>query len=202
MKLSRFLAVAVVSLFLGLSGSFAQGNASASSVASAAGAQGGTGIMNWPLVVGGSLALGSGTGVGGGHEVGLYQIQPMIGAWFPGYGFIRLGYGLYTYNEEDADEEKFEVEHSEFDVELGVHVMGLFYLTGAYSRVKSLNDLGDVSWNEWSLGGGTIINMFAKTILYVDVGYHWVREHYDPFSDRSVSGGRMQCNIGFAVFLY
>lgn len=201
MKLSSFLSVAILSLFLGLGNALAQTNATAASVASAAGA-GGTGVLNWPLVIGGSLALGSGTGVGADHEVGLYQVQPMIGAWFPGMGFVRLGYGLYTYNEEDADEKKFEVEHSEFDVELGVHIMGLFYVTGAYARVKSLNDLGDVSWNEWSVGAGTIINMFGKTMLYVDLGYHWVLEHYDPFTDKSVSGGRMQLNIGFAAFVY
>ncbi len=201
MKFSNILSVVILSLFLGLGNVFAQTNASAASVASAAGAQG-AGVMNWPLFVGGSLAFGSGTGVGSGHDIGLYQIQPVIGAWYPGLGFVRLGYGLYTYNEEDADENKFEVEHSEFDVELGIHIMGLFYVTGSYARVKSLNDMGDVSWNEWSVGAGSLIHMFAKTMLYVDIGYHWVREHYDPFTDKSVSGGRMQCNIGFAVFLY
>ena len=56
---------------------------------------GGVGMsMRLPLILGGSFGIGSGAGVGDGHDVGICQIKPMIGAWIPGIAFLRLGYGF------------------------------------------------------------------------------------------------------------
>lgn len=158
--------------------------------------------MRLPLFLGGSLGLGSGAGVGSGNNIGVCEIKPMLGAWMPGLAFVRLGYGFSSYDEKNDDDKINEVEHSNFSVDLGVHLMSEFYVMGSYSRVNALSENGDVSWNEWSMGFGTFWVVFSRTFLTLDVGYHWVREHYDPFLDTKVSGGRMQINLGFAVFVY
>ena len=165
----------------------------------------GAGAMNmqFPLFLGGAFGLGSGAGVGdNGHGVGLCQIKPMLGVWLPGYAFLRLGYGFSSYEEKDDDGKKNEVENSVFSVELGAHILSEFYVMGSYSRANALSENGDVSWNEWSLGIGTSWAVFSRTFLTFDIGHYWVREHYDPFIDKTVSGGRFQMNFGFAVFVY
>jgi len=163
---------------------------------------GGMNMMRFPLIVGGSFGLGSGAGVGDGHGVGLCQIRPILGVWVPGIAFLRLGYGFSSYEETNDENEKDEVEHSEFNVEIGTHLLSEFYLTGSYSRVNALSENGDVSWNEWSFGFGTFWSVFPRTNLTLDIGYHWVLEHYDPFLEKKISGGRMQINVGFAVYVY
>lgn len=154
-----------------------------------------------PVFLGASLGFGSGTGVGSNHGLGLRQIEPMIGVWMPGIGFLRVGYGFFEY-EEDTDKEEYKIEHSDFDIDLGIHIMGIFYALGSYSRAKELCDLGDVAWNEWGVGFGSIINFFAKTMLFADVSYKWVLDHYDPFLNKDVSGSRLQFNIGFAAYVF
>lgn len=158
--------------------------------------------ISTPIFLGAALGFGSGTGVGNDKGLGFRQIEPMIGAWLPGLGFLRIGYGFFDYSEEADNGKDVEVDHSDFDVELGAHVLGTFYLEGGYSRVKELSDLGDVAWNEWYAGFGTIFNIFAKTMLFTDITYHWVLDHYDPFQSKSVSGSRLQLNLGFAAYVY
>lgn len=158
--------------------------------------------MRLPLFLGGSFGLGSGAGVGSGNNVGVCEIKPMLGAWMPGLAFVRLGYGFSSYDEKNDDDKTSEIENSNFSVDLGVHILSEFYVMGSYSRVNALSENGDVSWNEWSVGFGTFWVVFSRTFLTFDVGYHWVREHYDPFLDKNVTGGRMQVNLGFAVFVY
>ena len=158
--------------------------------------------MRLPLILGGSFGIGSGAGVGDGHDVGICQIKPMIGAWIPGIAFLRLGYGFSGYEETDSENHKNEVETSDFSVDLGAHLFSEFYVMGSYSRVSALSENGDIAWNEWSVGFGTFWIVFSRTFLTLDIGYHWVREHYDPFIDKSVKGGRFQMNLGFAVFFY
>ena len=165
----------------------------------------GTGMMSmqWPVFLGGALGLGSGAGVGdNGHGVGLCQIKPMLGVWLPGYAFLRLGYGFTSYEEKDDDDKKVEVENSNFSVELGGHILSEFYVVGSYSRANALSENGDVSWNEWSLGIGSFWAVFPRTFLMFEIGHYWVREHYDPFMEKKVSGRRFQMNIGFVVFVY
>ncbi|WP_088628711.1 hypothetical protein [Fibrobacter sp. UWB5] len=155
-----------------------------------------------PLIVGGALGFGSGTGVGSDRGIGLRQIEPMIGIWYPGLALFRVGYGMYGY-EEDADDGKdYQVDHSEMDFELGLHLLGEVYLLGSYSRVKELSDLGDVAWNEWGAGFGSLLFIFSKTMLFAEVAYRWVLTHYDPFLDKKVHGGRIQMNLGFSVYVF
>ena len=89
----------------------------------------GMGVMNmrFPFIVGGSFGIGSGAGIGDGRSVGLCNIRPMIGAWMPGLAFLRLGYGFSSYEEKD-DDKKDEVETSDFNVDLGVHLFSEFYV--------------------------------------------------------------------------
>lgn len=203
--LNRFLLVAVVVL-LSVTASFAQRVPAANTptISNPLGqSSAGTGpSMQWPLFLGGSLGFGSGAGVGDGHGVGVCQIKPMIGAWMPGLAFVRLGYGFSSYEEKDSDDNKNEVKTSDFSVDIGAHLLSEFYLTGSYSRVSALSENGDIAWNEWSAGFGTFWVVFSRTFLTLDIGYHWVLEHYDPFLDKDVSGGRWQMNLGFSVFVY
>ena len=77
----RFLRTLLFFLAFSVAGAFAQ--------------DGGTlaGIRT-PLFLGGALGFGSGTGVGASQGLGLRQIEPMIGVWYPGLGFLRVGYGF------------------------------------------------------------------------------------------------------------
>ena len=65
-------------------------------------------------------------------------------------------------------------------------------------------DSNDMSRRQFlqKLGFGTFWIVFSRTFLTLDIGYHWVREHYDPFIEKDVSGGRWQMNLGFSVFVY
>ncbi len=193
----------MVALAFCLGSSFAQAPADATSAA-AAPADPAAGSMSFltPFFLGGALGFGSGTGVGTERGLGLRQIEPMIGLWYPGLGFLRVGYGFFDFEEDSEKGEDYKVEHSDFDVEVGLHLLGLFYVVGNYSRARDLSDMGDVSWNEWGAGFGSIINIFAKTMLFADVSYRWVLEHYDPFLDKDVSGSRIQLNLGFAAMIF
>ena len=154
-----------------------------------------------PIFLGAALGFGSGTGVGSSKGLGLRQIEPMLGIWYPGIGYLRVGYGFFDY-QEDSENEEYEVDHSNFDVELGIHAMSVFYILGSYSRAKDLSDLGDVAWNEWGAGFGSLINIFATTMLFAEVSYRWVLDHYDPFMGKEVSGSRLQLNLGFAAYVF
>lgn len=173
-------------------------NASSSNVA--ASTPTGTNIRT-PFFVGAALGFGSGTGVGTDRGLGLRQIEPMIGVWYPGLGYLRFGYGFFDYKE-DADDDKYEVEHSDFDVELGIHVFGELFIKGTFARAKELSDLGDVTWTEWGTGFGSMMNIFAKTVLFAEVEYRWILDHYDPFKQKNVDGSRLQFNIGFAAYVF
>ncbi|MBO7384083.1 MAG: hypothetical protein J6U07_05715 [Fibrobacter sp.] len=203
MKRLSILKVLMVALAFCLGSSFAQAPADATSAA-AAPADPAAGSMSFltPFFLGGALGFGSGTGVGTERGLGLRQIEPMIGLWYPGLGFLRVGYGFFDFEEDAEKGEDYKVEHSDFDVEVGLHLLGLFYVVGNYSRARDLSDMGDVSWNEWGVGFGSIINIFAKTMLFADVSYRWVLEHYDPFLDKDVSGSRIQLNLGFAAMIF
>ena len=205
MRVMVFIAFALVAA----TSSFAQGLPRSSTNSSTGafspfGQSSGGGVMNmrFPVILGGSFGLGSGAGVGDGHDIGLCEIKPMIGAWIPGLAFVRLGYGFSSYEESDSENQKNEVESSNFSVDLGAHLFSEFYVMGSYSRVSALSEKGDIAWNEWSVGFGTFWIVFSRTFLTLDIGYHWVREHYDPFIDKNVKGGRLQMNLGFAVFVY
>ena len=160
------------------------------------------GGIRTPLIVGGALGFGSGTGVGSDKGIGLRQIEPMIGVWYPGLGVFRVGYGIFNYREEADGEKDYDIDHSELDFEMGAHFFGNAYLMGSYSRVKELSDLGDVAWNEWGASFGSLLYIFSKTLLFAEVGYRWVLSHYDPFLEKKVHGGRMQMNIGFAAYVF
>lgn len=203
MKRLSILKVLMVALAFCLGSSFAQAPADATSAA-AAPADPAAGSMSFltPFFLGGALGFGSGTGVGTERGLGLRQIEPMVGLWYPGLGFLRVGYGFFDFEEDSEKGEDYKVEHSDFDVEVGLHLLGLFYVVGNYSRARDLSDMGDVSWNEWGVGFGSIINIFAKTMLFADVSYRWVLEHYDPFLDKDVSGSRIQLNLGFAAMIF
>jgi len=191
----------IVAILL-LSVTMALAQTAGSAAAADASANGTTNSVRTPMIVGGALAFGSGTGVGTDRGIGLRQIEPMVGIWYPAVGFLRAGYGFSDYQEEDDDEDKYEVEHTDLNLELGVHILGEVYVKGSYSRIKELSDLGDVAWNEWGAGFGSLVNFFARTMLFAEVEYRWVRNHYDPFLKKNVNGSRLQFNIGFAAYVY
>lgn len=157
---------------------------------------------NVPLFVGGYLGIGSGTGVGSEKGIGLNDIEGIAGYWYPKLGFIRVGYGFSTFKEEDESNEKYSVDHSNFSIEMGIHAYGDLYVMGTYARAKDLSDLGDVAWNEYGVGMGSIVSVLSKTMLIAELQYRWVRNHYDPFLDENVKGTRLQFNLGFVVYVY
>lgn len=204
--LKKILANALCIVALCFGASFAQTGSTKSasstpSTGATSAAPQSTGI-NTPLFLGGMLGFGSGTGVGTERGLGLREIEPLIGIWFPHTAFFRAGYGFYDFKGESEEGTNIDIEHSNLNVELGMHFMGDVYIVGDFSRVKELSDEGDVSWNEWGVGIGTLVNIFSKTMLFAEIGYRWVSEHYDPFLNKTVSGSRLQLNVGFAAYVY
>ncbi|MCF0216162.1 MAG: hypothetical protein HUK21_06780 [Fibrobacteraceae bacterium] len=177
---------------------WAQGNGGISGAMSVPATTG----IHTPFFIGGALEFGSGTGVDSDRGIGFREIEPMAGIWYPGVGFLRVGYGFYDYDEEKDEEKNIKVEHSDMDIELGIHLFGMAYILGTFSRSKDLSDLGDVAWNEWGAGFGTMLNIFSKTILFAEMSYKWVLDHYDPFLEKKISGTRIQFNLGFSVYVW
>ena len=205
MKKVLLYALCVFALCCG--SAFAQSKGSSEKSSSAAASNSGnsgagsTGIHT-PLFVGGALGFGSGTGVGTERGLGLQQIEPMAGIWFPQLAFFRAGYGFFDFSCENGDGVKSEIEHVNLDVELGVHLLGEIYVVGNFSRIKELSDEGDVAWNEWGVGIGSLLLIFSKTMLFAEIGYRNVFDHYDPFLNKKVSGSRLQMNLGFVAYVY
>lgn len=155
-----------------------------------------------PLIVGGVLEAGSGVLANGDHGTGLVRVTPLIGAWLNGLGYLRLGYGLYSYVQEPEDGEKREIDHRDFSAQLGISLGFGPYLQGSYTRAKNLSDAGDVVWNEYGFGLGTFFTLGPKSALVFEIEYRFISEHYDPFENETVSGTRLQMNIGFVVYVY
>ncbi|MBR4916862.1 MAG: hypothetical protein IKZ45_07275 [Fibrobacter sp.] len=201
MKKVFLYALCVLALCCGSAFAQTTGSSEKSSMASTNTGSETTGIHT-PLFVGGALGFGSGTGVGTERGFGLQQIEPMAGIWFPQVAFFRAGYGFFDFTGENDDGEKTEIEHVNLDVELGVHLLGDIYLVGNFSRIKELSDEGDVAWNEWGIGVGSVLNIFSKTMLFAEIGYRHVFDHFDPFLDKNISGSRLQMNFGFVAYVY
>ena len=204
--MKKILLSAVCALMLCIGTASAQtkstGASSASATSDAASQGTETTGIHTPFFLGGALGFGTGTGVGTDRGIGLRQIEPMFGIWFPHVAFFRAGYGFFDFEGEGDDGSSVDIEHYDLDVELGMHVFGDLYVLGNFSRAKELSEQGDVAWNEWGVGFGTVLNIFSKTMLFADVGYRWVLEHYDPFLGKSISGSRLQMNLGFVAYLY
>lgn len=201
--MKKFIVFALCVFALCCGSAFAQtkGSSEKSSAASTDAGSSSTGVRT-PLFLGGVLGFGSGTGVGTERGLGLQQIEPVAGIWFPRVAFFRAGYGFYNFTGENMDGEKTEIKHQNLDVELGAHVFGDIYVVGNFSRMKELSDEGDVAWNEWGVGIGSVVNIFSKTMFFAEIGYRNVYDHFDPFLNKNVSGSRLQMNLGFAVYVY
>lgn len=155
-----------------------------------------------PFIVGGLLETGSGLMADGTQGIGLVRITPMVGVWLNRLGYFRLGYGLYNYTQEPDDGKKLTVKQRDFSAQLGLSLGLGPYLQASYTRAKNLSDLGDVTWNEYALGLGTFFQLGTKSAFVAEVEYRWVLSHYNPFAQETVSGSRLQINLGFVVYVY
>ena len=155
-----------------------------------------------PFVLGGVLETGSGVLANGDHGIGLIRVTPMIGAWINGLGYLRLGYGFNNYVQDPDEGEKREIEQRDFSAQLGISLGFGPYLQGSYTRAKNLSDAGDVAWNEYGLGLGSFFQLGIKSALVFEIEYRFISEHYDPFEKETISGTRLQMNIGFVVYVY
>ena len=157
-----------------------------------------------PFVVGAVAETGYGILSDGTDGAGLNRMTPFVGAWINGIGYCRLGYGLYNYSRTDADGEHLSVKSRAFNVTLGASLggPGRPYLIGSFSRAKQLANIGDVTWNEWGVGGGATFQMLPTAAIVTELEYRWIRSHYDPVKELRVGGTRLQFNVGFVVYVY
>lgn len=154
-----------------------------------------------PFVVGGTIETGTGVMADDEEGTGIVRITPQVGAWIMGLGYFKVGYGLYNFTIHPDDAEKETVRHRDISFQLGV-ALGGPYLEGSYTRAKNLSDIGDVAWNEWGVGIGTMFNIGASSALVMELEHRWVISHYDPLIEEKVNGSRLQLNIGFVVYVY
>lgn len=155
-----------------------------------------------PLVIGGVLETGSGVLSSGEHGIGLIRVTPMVGVWISGIGYLRFGYGFYDYEKNPEEGETVEISHRDFSAQLGLSLGMGPYIQGSYTRAKNLSDNGDVVWNEYGIGLGSFFQLGVKSALVLELEYRFISEHYDPFNEETISGSRLQMNIGFVVYVY
>lgn len=155
-----------------------------------------------PIIVGGTIETGTGVMADDEQGTGIVRITPQIGAWIMGLGYFRVGYGLYNFTVHPDEDEKETVRHRDISLQLGIALGTGPYLEGSYTRAKNLCDLGDVAWNEWGVGLGTMFNIGASSALVMELEYRWVLSHYDPLQEEKINGSRLQLNLGFVVYVY
>jgi len=157
-----------------------------------------------PLVLGGVMETGYGVLNDDTRGTGITRITPFLGVWLQGWGYLRLGYGLYDYTETASSGEKVSVESRDLTTQLGVSLGGVGkpYLVGSYTRAKHLSNLGDAAWNEWGVGLGATFQLSTAAAIVSEIEYRWIRKHYNAIEEATVSGTRLQMNLGFVVYVY
>lgn len=155
-----------------------------------------------PVVLGGTLDLGTGVMNDDEASSGIVRITPFVGAWIQGLGYLRVGYGMYDFTSKADNSEKYTVKHRDFSVLLGIALGVGPYLQGSYTRAKNLSEFGDVSWHEWGVGLGTTFPLSPMAAIVTELEYRWILSHYDSFLEEKVSGSRLQLNLGFVVYVY
>jgi hypothetical protein len=157
-----------------------------------------------PLVLGGILETGYGVLDDDSHGAGLTRITPFMGIWIQGWGYFRLGYGLYDFKETAESGDQVSVESRAFTTQIGISLGGVGkpYLVGSFTRVKHLSNIGDDTWNEWGAGLGATFQLNSMSAIVSEMEYRWIRKHYNPIEEISVSGTRLQLNLGFVVYVY
>lgn len=161
-----------------------------------------TNAQKLPIIVGGTIETGTGVMADDEEGTGIVRITPQVGAWIMGLGYFRVGYGLYNFTVHPDDAERETVKHRDISVQLGIALGTGPYLEGSYTRAKNLSDIGDVAWNEWGVGLGTMFNIGASSALIMELEHRWVISHYDPIIEEKVNGSRLQLNFGFVVYVY
>lgn len=155
-----------------------------------------------PLIVGGTIEMGTGVMSDDESGAGIVRINPQVGAWLNGLGYFKIGYGIYDFAVNPDDAEKVEVDHRDISLQLGIALGPGPYLQGSYTRAKNLSEIGDVAWNEWGVGLGTFFQLSPMAALVTELEYRWIISHYDPILEEKVNGSRLQLNFGFVVYVY
>lgn len=160
--------------------------------------------QNLPFIVGGVAETGYGTLDDGTNDAGLNRMTPFVGAWIRSLGYLRVGYGLYNYSRTDASGKHLSVRSRDLNATLGVALGSAErpYIIGSFTRAKTLSNVGDVTWNEWGLGGGATFQVLPTAALVTELEYRWVLSHYNPVADERVRGSRLQFNLGFIIYVY
>ncbi len=155
-----------------------------------------------PLVLGGTLEVGTGVMNDDEEGSGIVRITPFAGAWIQGLGYFRVGYGMYDFTTKPDGKEKYAVKHRDLSIQLGVAIGPGPYAQVSYARAKNLSAVGDVAWHEWGVGIGTTFQLSAMAALVSELEYRWILSHYDPIIEENVSGSRLQLNLGFVIYVY
>lgn len=157
-----------------------------------------------PLIVGGVAETAYGVLDDGSDGAGFNRMTPFVGAWVRGIGYFRVGYGLYNYSRTDALGEHLSVRSRALNGTLGVSLgsPGRPYLIGSFTRAKILSNVGDVTWNEWGVGGGATFQILPTAALVTELEYRWILSHYNPIENERVRGSRLQFNFGFVIYVY
>lgn len=157
-----------------------------------------------PFVIGGVAETAYGTLDDGTDGAGLNRMTPFVGAWINGIGYCRIGYGFYNYFRTPSEGDRLSVRGRTLNGTLGVSLggPGRPYLIGSFSRARKLSNIGDVTWNEWGIGGGTTFQILPTSAIVAELEYRWIRPHYDPVESERIKGTRLQFNLGFVIYVY
>ncbi len=158
-----------------------------------------------PFVIGAVAETGYGILNDGSEGAGLNRMTPFLGAWVQGIGFFRVGYGFYNYSRtEKSSGEHLYVRSRALNATLGITPLGPGrpYLTGSFTHARKLANVGDVTWNEWGIGGGATFQILPTAAIVTELEQRWILSHYDPVADLRVHGTRLQFNVGFVVYVY
>lgn len=162
------------------------------------------GAQKLPFIVGGVVETAHGVLDDGTDGTGFNRMTPFVGAWVRGIGYFRIGYGLYNYSRTDDLGEHLSVRSRALNGTLGVSLGSPErpYLIGSFTRAKILSNVGDVTWNEWGVGGGATFQLLPTAAFVTELEYRWVLSHYNPVESERVRGSRLQFNFGFIIYVY
>lgn len=156
-----------------------------------------------PLFVGVQMETGYGLLQGDHSGVGVVRLAPILGAYLPGIGYTKLGYSWWRSDIQDSTGSS-NVEQKDFSIQLASTLGSASspYLLGSYTRADRLSPMGDVTWNEWGLGLGSLAMLSPNILLLTEFEYRWIGEHYDPMAEQTLDGTRIQVNLGLVFYLY
>lgn len=156
-----------------------------------------------PVVAGAHLEVGTGQH-GAENQAGLVRAMPWVAWWSAGLGWVRVGYGVTESKVTDSLAVTLREHTRHLSLQGGISLGGPErpYILVSMVRSRILADYGDIHWNEWGIGLGSMLPFNPWCGVLLEAEHRWVLEHENGITHSKHQGTRLQLNLGFLIFLY